>query len=63
MTQALEQKIKTLIQKTVKATLRAELAHLRADALPIVPKDEMADISRRYKRPTRRAARTVRVTL
>ena len=63
MTQALENKIKTLVQKAVKETLRAELAHLRADALPLVAKDEMADIARRYKKPTRRAARTIRVTL
>jgi hypothetical protein len=63
MTQALEYKIKTLVQKTVKETLRAELAHLRADALPIVAKEEMTDISRRYKKPTRRAVRTIRVNI
>ena len=63
MTQALENKIKTLVQKTVKETLHAELAHLRADALPLVAKEEMTDINRRYKKPTRRAAHVLRVNL
>lgn len=63
MTQALENKIKTLVQKTVKETLRAEFAHLRANVLPLVEKEEMADIARHYKKPNRRAARTLRVTL
>jgi hypothetical protein len=63
MTQALEHKIKTLVQKTVKETLRAELAHLRANALPLVAKEEMADITRHYKKPTRRAVRTMRISI
>ncbi len=53
MTQALENKIRTIVRETVKETLRAELAHLRADALPLIAKEEMADIARRYKKPTR----------
>lgn len=60
MTQALEQKIKALVQKTVKETLRAEFAHLRADALPLVAKEEMTDIMKRYKKPTRQAVRIIR---
>ena len=63
MTQVLERQIKTLVRKTVKETLRAELAHLRAEALPLVAKEEMADIRRRYKKPTRRAARVIRPNL
>ncbi len=63
MTQALENKIKTLVQKTVKETLRAELAHLRADVLPFVVKEEMVDVNRRYKKPTHRAVRTMRVKI
>ena len=42
MAQVLEQQIKTLVRKTVKETLRAELAHLRAGSLPFVAKEEMA---------------------
>ena len=61
MVQVLEQQIKSLVKKTVKETLRAELAQLRANALPLVPKEEMVDISRRYKNPSHRAARIVRV--
>lgn len=64
MTQeVLERQIKMLIRKTVKEALRAELAHLRADALPFVSKGEMVDIAKRHKRPTRRAARMMRVSL
>ena len=61
MTPVLERQIRTLVRKTVKETLRAELAHLRAQALPFVSKAEMVDIARRYKKPTRRAARVIRV--
>ena len=63
MTPALERQIRTLVQKTVKETLRSELAHLRARAFPLVSKEEMADISRRYKKPTRRAARVIRASV
>ena len=56
-----DQKIKSLVQKTVKETLRAELAHARGQALPLVSKKEMADITKRYKKPTGRIARVVRV--
>lgn len=64
MTQeVLERQIKTLVRKTVKEALRAELAHLRADALSLVSKEEMADVTKRYKRPTHRAARTMRVSI
>ena len=64
MTQeVLERQIKTLVRKTVKETLRGELAHLRADALPLIAKEEMADITKRYKKPTRRAARTIRMSI
>ena len=63
MTQVLERQIKSLVRKTVKETLRAELAHLRAEALPLIVKDEMTDITRRYKKPTRRAARSIRTNL
>lgn len=63
MTQVLEQQIKSLVRKTVKETLRAELANLRAGLLPLVAEEEMADIAKRYKRPTRKATRTIRTTL
>ncbi len=63
MTQVLEHQIKSLVRKTVKETLRAELANLRASLLPLVAEEEMADIAKRYKRPTRRATRTIRTTL
>ena len=63
MTQILEQQIKSLIRKTVKETLRDELAHLRAEAFPLVANEEMADIARRYKKPTRRAARVIRTSI
>jgi hypothetical protein len=63
MTQVLERQIKSLVRKTVKETLRNELAHLRAEALPLIAKDEMTDITRHYKRPTHRAARSIRTNL
>jgi len=63
MTQVLEQQIQSLVRKTVKETLRAELARLRAGLLPLVAKEEMTDIARRYKRPTRRTARVIRANL
>lgn len=63
MTQVLERQIKTLVRKTVKETLRAELAHLRAETLPLVAKEEMTDITRRYKKPTNRTARVIRTNL
>ena len=62
MTQeVLEKEIKTLVRKTVKEALRAEMAHLRADVLPLVTKEEMADITRRYKKPLHRVTRTIRI--
>ena len=60
MSPVLERQIRTLVRETVKETLRAELAHLRAGGLPLVSKEEMADIARRYKKPARRAARVIR---
>lgn len=53
--------LQTLVEKTVKETLRAELAHERAKALPAVSKEEQKDIAARYKQPTGRTARTLRV--
>ncbi len=63
MTPVLERQIRTLVRKTVKETLRVELARLRAQALPLVSKEEMVDIARRYKKPTRRADRVIRVSV
>ena len=63
MTQVLERQIKSLVRKTVKETLHAELARLRAEALPLVAKEEMTGIRRRYKKPTHRAARVIRTNL
>ena len=64
MTQkVLERQIKMLVRKTVKEALHAELAHLRANALPLVAEEEMADIGKRYKKPTRRAVRLMRAVI
>ncbi len=63
MTQVLERQLQSLVRKTVKETLRAELAHLRAEALPLVAREEMTDIKRRYTKPTHRAARVTRTHL
>lgn len=63
MAPVLEHEIKSLVRKTVKETLRAELANLRAAVLPLVSKEEMSDIVKRYKKPTRRAARTIQINL
>ncbi len=63
MAPVLENEIKSLVQETVKETLRAELTNLRAALLPLVSKEEMTDIRTRYKKPTRRAARTIRINL
>lgn len=63
MTAVLHNEIKTLVRKTVKEVLRAELARLRGNALPFVSEKEMADIVRRHKKPMHRAARTIRIAL
>ncbi|MDO8521173.1 MAG: hypothetical protein Q7S52_03590 [bacterium] len=52
MALVLENEIKSLIRKTMKETLRAELANLRATILPLVSKEEMADIIKWHKKPT-----------
>jgi len=59
----LKKEIKTFVEKTVKETLRAELARTRAAALPLVSKEEMADIAKRHKRPHGRAVRTIKADL
>jgi hypothetical protein len=56
-----DQEIKSFVRKTVKETLRAELAHIRAKALLRVSREEMADIVKRHKKPTGQIARIVRI--
>ena len=63
MAPVLENEIKSLVRKTVKESLRAELAGIRATLLPLASQEEMADITKRYKKPTHRTARTIRINI
>lgn len=60
-TAALKQNIAKMARKSVREALRAELMHLRASALPLVSISEQQEITRKYKKPLRAVARSVRV--
>lgn len=58
-----EQRLKRLVKESVREALTAELMKLRALALPDVSDQEQRDIERRHGRPSRRAAKTITVSI
>ena len=63
MTTALKNEIKELARASVREALQEELTLLRALHLSLVSKKEQHTIEKLYKKPSRRAIRTVRVRL
>lgn len=64
MTSTLVKKeIKSLIRESVKEALGAELMKLRATLFSFVSESEQKDIERRYKKPTRKVAKSYAIEL
>lgn len=55
MTNITEQKLKKIVQESVREVLKTEFMKLRAFGLAEVSKIEQRDIEKRYKKPYRRA--------
>jgi len=55
--------LKTLVRETVKEALAEELAKLRASFVPFVSVEEQRDIERRYGKPSRRVAKSLKIEL
>ncbi|MCC6199037.1 hypothetical protein IT401_02405 [Candidatus Nomurabacteria bacterium] len=63
MTTALKTEIKSLVRESVREVLSAELAQVRTAFLSAVSPLEMKDIAKRYKKPSKTAARSIRVRI
>jgi hypothetical protein len=63
MTTALKNEIKKLAQESVREVLAIEMMRLRASLLSAVSKKEQRDIEKRYKNPSGRAVRSVRIRI
>ncbi len=61
MSTALKDQIRELARESVREALQEELFLLRALHLPPVSKKEQKNIERLYKKPSRRAVRTLQV--
>lgn len=53
-----KKEIQSLIKEGVKEALGAELMKFRATLLSFISESEQKDIERRYKRPTRKVAKS-----
>jgi len=54
---------KTQLRRLVLETVRQEIMRLNAAALHAVPTSEQREIEKRYKKPSGRSVRTVRVRI
>ncbi|MEK7601479.1 MAG: hypothetical protein AAB480_03040 [Patescibacteria group bacterium] len=59
-TATLKKNIVKMARESVQEAVRAEMMHLRANALPLVSASEQREIMRKYKKPSRQIARSVR---
>lgn len=60
ITATLKKDIAKMARASVHEAVRAEMMHLRASALPLVPMSEQREIVRKYKKPVNTSARKVR---
>ena len=58
----LKRNISKLARESVREAVRAEMMHLRASALPLTSISEQREIVRKYKKPVRPSARSVRAS-
>ncbi len=58
-----KRELKTIIKESVREVLSQELMQLRALMMPLVSSKEQKDIERRYKKPSRKAAKTLEMQL
>ncbi len=56
-------KIRSLVRESVREELSAQTMQIRASLLPLISKSEATNIKKLYKKPSRRAVRTVHATL
>gem|GEM_PF-1793436 len=60
-TATLKRNITKMARESVHTALRAEMMHVRASVLSSVSATEQREIVRKYKKPSRQIARSVRV--
>jgi len=60
ITATLRSNIAKIARQSVHEAVRAEMMHLRASALPLVSVSEQREIVRKYNKPSRQSARSVR---
>jgi len=58
-----ESRLKNLFRETLKEVLTLEFMKLRADLLPFVSEKEQRNIERLYGKPTRKAAKSIKVKI
>ncbi|MDP2651530.1 MAG: hypothetical protein Q8O94_00125 [bacterium] len=56
-------KIRSLVHESVREEFSARMMEMRAFLLPLVSKSEATNIKKLYKKPSNRAARTIRTAL
>lgn len=53
-----EQKLKTLIKESVREGIKAEILKLRVAFLPYIDNTEQKEIEKKYRKPSRKVAKT-----
>lgn len=56
-------KIRSLVRESVREELAAKMMEMRASLLPLMSKSEAVGIQKLYKKPSRRVARTIHITI
>jgi hypothetical protein len=56
-----KKELKEVVRESVKEIFEQEFARLRASFLPFVPREEQADIEKRYKKPVRKIAKNIEI--
>ena len=63
MNTLIKKKIKPIVEQIVAETFSREMMKIRAAILPYVSRTEQKDIEKRYKKPSGRAIKTIRVRI
>ena len=63
MSTAMTREIRTLVRKSAQEAIEAEVMRIRASLVSLVSNSEMVNVRKLYKKPARRAVRSIRAQL